>query len=673
MMEHFSPLVLPHPLSQPPTLSTHLTPSTLYPPSPDAFSMQPTPPASTFERMRHVQSLASYDVSLGLRYVPPTSPALSALALSASTSAIQSHSLSSYSHYSPPVTSQQPPPPQPQPHYSLFSSYPGVAVVSNTPTVDTMTAAGEERERRKAREAERKKKQADTTQAAEEKKRAEEERRRRQEASRRRRMEQLRKAREEREWAAEEEWREGEAEERQREYPTLAEVMPPKPQPPVGRGGGGGERTGRREWVDVSEAELAQQRRHQDEQLKEERRLKQMQEKIALLKARMGVREQRTVVSSPASASHPRLSLTFSASPYAPLSASRRPPASPSRHRSSPHKFLSPRRRPHPFLRHSPARRRRLSPAPNKHRTAADQYTQPTLQQRQQQKQQHEQRHDPRTPNKAKRADSPTRRPNQSAAQSDSQQHSRRGSDVPPPPAPNISTAYLHSLVEAEIAKHISGLAIASTHRPTPPPSPPLIPHQSTASPLPLLHRYAAVSVIDSMDELVAAVLDRLVGDTVTELNAAEERQRASVVLDEVDEMVSELERLEDSVTQRWLPGTPPNKTQRRDGMERRYAHDDVAATSSPDALLPHQLPADVDHSLASGAVSQPASRSAPFHPRVLPVCSDVSPQLADPTGVALAERWCDELVDEAVDSVVAELWQCLDTMVDGMVQQEVN
>ena len=474
------------------------------------------------------------------------------------------------------------------------------------------------------------------------------------------------------------------------------ELRPPPPRPQD------------RQWVDVSEAEPGIAAPQGGRELKEERRLKQMQEKIALLKARMGLREQHTVAHSTGtpsaaahpSASHPRQPLTFTASPYASLSAARRPPSSPSRPRSSTRLFASPRRRPHPFLRHSPFRRRRLSLSPTKllmrvderrqqqhlpgsedqsnaHQSAGGQRRQPTLRQW--------------SPNRARTTDSPTRLSRRPAAPLDSGQHSRRASDVVS--AANLSTI-LHSLVEAEIAKHTTELAHASTSRPAPP-SPPFIPQlsQSTADHVPLLQRYASVSVLEHLDELVSDVLDRVVADTVAELNAAEERLRASAVLDEVDDMVGRLQQLEDSVAQRWLDGTPLPPRRWTEGAQQPYARaDELPLTSSDTQAAPHRTTttdadtsdlSSVSHSpaiapsLSTGSEANNPSATAPrgahFRPRVLPLCLDVSPQRIDPTGVAMAERWCDDWVDSAVSEVVDELWQTLDTLVDGLVEHEVS
>ena len=503
----------------------------------------------------------------------------------------------------------------------------------------------------------------------------------------------------------------------------------------VGGKEGGEGRTVCQEWTNVSEAEMEQQRRAQDERLKEERRLKQMQDKIALLKARMGLRDARASASSsspPAAVtasafSRTRLPPTFSASPYASLSANRSHPlTSPSRPRPSSGMFLSPRRRPHPFLRHSPLRRRRLSLSPNKQRWRSDE--QQPRQQRQQQQQQQlphqqlmynqdmsaeesasrqqlQQRHQqhsrvPLSLNNTKKAESPTRHSSQPMLQSVNQQHSRRGSDIVSSPA-HLS-AYVQSLVESEVARHMSELELSSSHalmhRPAPP-SPPLVHLRPMAAGPPLLHRYTAASVVAHMDELEAAVLDRVVEDTVAELNAAEERQRASVVLDEVDDMVSELERMEESVTQRWLGGNIASPRQQRTETEAVkqpdvHASATTAAAYVP-AVLPHHTASHIGRSVSSGLKSSPSpvaaaslstdsptlhvlfaatsARSASFHARVLPLCADVSPQLADPTGVTMCERWCDELVDDAVSAVVEEMWQCMDAMVDRLVEHEVS
>ena len=677
------PFSLPHALSQPPTLSSaHSTPSFHFQPPPDASSVSPTPPASTFERMRHVQFVASYDVSLGLRYVPPTaplplplplplltSPALSALSLAPSIDHSYSHARTS----------------PPSLHFSLFSSYPGVSVVSHSPAVEVRKTVSEVTGRQRAAE----------------RSAVEAERRIRKEASRQRRMEQLRKVRQKRDNADEQ--RRGQTDEQSSSHPALAEEMPARSQPPLPtplrRSEQGGDRGVRRGWVDVSEWELARERRGQDERLKEERRLKAMQDQIALLKARMGVGEQPTFAPSlsPATppASHARLPLTFSSSPYAPLSAGRRPPVSQRRPRLSPARFMSPRRRPHPFLRHSPVRRRRLSLSPNTQRRTADEHLQPQLAGsagkvsaaetvgRQQHRQpplrqyhQQERTRDTLTPHNADNANISTRHGSHPVAPSVSQQTSRRLSGI-------LSAAYLQSLVEPEIAKHLTELAITST-RPSAPPSPPLIPQQCAAASSPLLHRYASLIVTDHLDELVADVLDRLVSETVTELNAAEERQRTTVVLEEVDDMVSELERLEDSVTQRWLGGTAIRPVQRTEKAEQQYASRDTVTASSTPGMPPPRSIAQVDRSLADPLSSVEASLSlatvsllisppVAFHRRVLPVCADVSPQLADPTGVALAEQWCEEAVDAAVDSVVDELWQCMDSLVEEMTEHEVS
>ena len=703
-MDYSTPFVLPFPLSQPPTLPAYSSRSSNRLPSADALYSPPTPPLSTFERMQQLQSLASYDVSLGLRYVPPTaplpppaSPALSALSLSLSASADPSHSsLSSYSALGAFGTS---PAQQPTTHYSLFSHYPGVAVLSHSRSTD---------EREAARERERSVRAAAERAEAEKRRRAEEDRRKRQEASRQRRAEQLRKAREEREKRAAEERKEQDSE---RPYATLAEVMPPKQQPSLPkqavREGGG--RTVARGWVDVSEAELAQQRRAEDARLREESRLKLMQEKIALLKARMELKDHHSRAPSPSaapsSASHPRVPLTFSASPYAPMSAVRRSPSSPARARPSPQRLVSPRR-PHPFLRHSPIRRRRLSLSPKKQRRRSDEQQQQQQQRLQRQRQlgdsngnmragqsvgdhqhQAQQSRFPVSPNRPKQAPSPTRPSHPPTGLSDSHENSRRGSDVV---SSTSLSAHLQSLVEAEIGRRMADLSLTNTpsRRPAPP-SPPLVPAQSAEAPSPLLHRYASLSVIGQLDELVADVLDRVVEDTVTELNAAEERQRASAVLDEVDAMVSELERMEDSVTKRWLCDTPAHQTQPREALEQRIARDDIATSSPTPYGLPRAMEVDMNRSVASATgfssaptagsllskelLPNPSSTSAPrvsFQPRVLPVCVDVSPQLADPTGVAMAERWCDELVEEAVSTVANEMWHCLDSVVDAMVEQ---
>ena len=705
-MEYSSPFVLPLPLSQPPTLSGHSSPH-LAPAG--AFHALPTPPPSTFERMRYVQSLASHDVSLGLRYVPPTaplpppaSPALSALSLSTSASGYHSPAMSA----SPFVTSSVPPT-----QYSLYSAYPGVGVVSHAQTAAARAAGGEDR--REGREEERKRKEAEAKQQAEEKRRAEEDRRRRQEASRQRRVEQLRRAREKREAEAAERAKEERIEEDDAKYPTVAEVMPPKPQPSLPKrrsvissasidaaAAGGGSRPVHREWLDVSEAEIAQQKRLEDERLKEERRLKHMQEKIALLKARMGLKDHHSSSSSPfavpLSASRVRIPLTFSASPYAPLLVSHRPPASPARVRQSPQRFASPRRRPHPFLRHSPVRRRRLSLSPKKQRRQADE------QQQQQPHMDHEDRmsgghlserqhqHDnfrqPSSPNKAKPAASLNRNTKHKPAPSNGPPHSSEGSDLVS--SSTLSTS-LQSLVESDISKHITNLTLPHHPPPHTPPSPPLIPVQPpSANPPALLRHYPSLSVAQHMDELVADVLDRLVEDTVVELNMVEERQRAGVVLGEVEDMVSELERLEESVTQRWLggDGARTGRAHQSQLQEPRYVHDDIVADEAAYRVSKRPDRPTTSSNSSSAAASSLSSASAPsstsshahprsaiFHPRVLPVCSDVLPQLVDPTGVSLAERWCDELVDDAVSAVADELWQCLDTLVDGMLEHETR
>ena len=691
--------MLPHPLSYPLTLSSAA--SSPYAAVFDAFPPSPTAPTSTFQRMRHVQSLASYDVSLGLRYVPPTgplppplSPALSAVSLSTSAGyGLSSHSSSASSSL---LAS-----PFPLPHYSLFSSYPGVAVVSHTaPSLTASRTRGEARRSERDEERSNEKKNAEVKQQqAESKRTAEEERRKRQEASRQRRMGQLRRARERRAEVERKE-QQREVDEGPRSYPTLEEVMPPKQQPSRARSdrsedGGGGRTVRRQQWSDVKEAELALQRREQDERLKEERRLKQMQDKIALLKARMDLKERHSLAPSLSpslsSASRPgRLPLTFSASPYAPLSARRHPPASPSRTHPSAPSFVSPRRRPHPFLRHSPVRRRRLSLSlsPTKQRRRTDEQQQQRMTDNTTGGQllglqhQHAHRRTFLSPKKARTADSPAQQLPSTAPAAHNGQHSRRGSDV-------VSSAnlpsYLQSLVEVEIAKHISDLSLTAAQQQQPPPSPPLLRQQSMAAAQsrPLQH-YTSQSVVEHLDELVADVLDRLVEDTVVELNAAEERQRANVVLDEVADMVSELERLEDTVTQRWLTGSPAQerRQRQREAAEKRGVHEPVVPWTSNEASQPPLDSSTAPFPAAVSSLSVPppstsssdgARRSVPFRPRVLPVCADVSPQLADPTGVALAEQWAEQWVDDAISGVVHELWQCLDTAVEGMLEHEVG
>ena len=490
--------------------------------------------------------------------------------------------------------------------------------------------------------------------------RVEEERRARQAASRRRRAEQLKRAREAREAAAQRAALEERREDKEgRAYPALEELVPPKLRPalPSTRGGAALSGVGRamaveqRQWMDVSEAELAQQRRAQDERLREERRLKQMQDRIALLKAKMGAAgdgERRGLTSSPAAAaaasggggpSRVRAPLTFSASPYALLSSACRPPSSPLRARLSPARFTSPRRRPHPFLRHSPARRRRLSLSPSKQRRGRGDTQQP---------------HNhtplpPQPPHAVQASPGRAKTSNSSPGQPHALSHEQRRGGVASgedSSAPLSSSA--HSLVEAQLASHMHGQShgLAST-RPSAsqsvPSSPPLL---SASSPLAfaplLLPRLHSSSVLSLLDDLVSAVLDRAVLDTVWELNAAEERQRASVVLDEVDDMVEQLERLEDGVTQRWLSvgGTLPIDATRvavPGRTERRQEQlDDVAETAPPTAPSAEQHEGRLQ---ASGLLdSVAASAPLPLQRRVLPACTDVSPQWSDPTGVSLAE-----------------------------------
>jgi hypothetical protein len=183
------------------------------------------------------------------------------------------------------------------------------------------------------------------------------------------------------------------------------------------------------------------------------------------------------------------------------------------------------------------------------------------------------------------------------------------------------------------------------------------------------------------MDELQAAVLSRLLSELVLELNAEEaaataaaEARRSAITLTETHELLSAYEATERSIRQRWLTADGPDAQQlhQQEPQQGREA----AAQEQRLQLQRSAVPSCAQHSRLPSSLSlQPRAPCSPSASS-----SALPPQLPPPPLRQQSEQqavrvagWADAWLHAAVGEVAAEVWQCLDGVVDGLVEAELG
>ena len=202
----------------------------------------------------------------------------------------------------------------------------------------------------------------------------------------------------------------------------------------------------------------------------------------------------------------------------------------------------------------------------------------------------------------------------------------------------------------------------------------------SQSSAAALLRGFGLAAVVERMEELQSDVLSRLLSQLVLELNAEEaaaaaatEARRSAATLRQSHELLSKYEAEERCIRQRWLTTARPDDQQLQhterqpateaEAHEQRLQHESAASPfSAQHATRPSGLSLQPLALSSASSASEPPTQLPPPPPRHL------SEQEA-----ATVSGWCDVWLQAAVGEAAAELWSCLDGVVDGLVEAELG
>ena len=225
------------------------------------------------------------------------------------------------------------------------------------------------------------------------------------------------------------------------------------------------------------------------------------------------------------------------------------------------------------------------------------------------------------------------------------------------PPSSEESTAAIHPtdltallpLIQSELARYL----------PLPQPPPPAPPS--------LLLRFGQLSALERMDDLVASTLDRLLADTVAELGRVEEEERVGRegtrvkgVMKQVEDVLEEWEHTADRVRRRWVDdgGDGPVPMEEAEGRGQEQEERGVRVELE-----------EVEWGRGGPSDREEAVRE------LCGSAEDVSVRHGSEGGEEVRRRvegWGDAWVRGLVEQVASEVWQCLDGVVERMVQLHV-